>query len=112
MEQAASSAASTSGKPVPSVLPEAPDKPFRPIPTRPGSDIRRAQPGHTGNAPIRPAFHRPLGTMVGVVSLSPGENRPLPASAVTVSVRSASPVNTSAILLTDAGRVRSDADLV
>ena len=50
--------------------------------------------------------------MVGVVSLSPGENRPLPASAVTVSVRSASPVNTSAILLTDAGRVRSDADLV
>ncbi len=31
---------------------------------------------------------------------------------MTVSVRSASPVNTSAILLTDAGRVRSDADLI
>ncbi|WP_374610509.1 AIM24 family protein, partial [Gordonia sp. (in: high G+C Gram-positive bacteria)] len=40
------------------------------------------------------------------------ENRPLPSTAVTVSVRSASPVNTSAILLTDAGRVRSDADLI
>ncbi|MEO9329796.1 AIM24 family protein [Gordonia aurantiaca] len=47
-----------------------------------------------------------------MISLSAGENRPLPSSAVTVSVRSASPVNTSAILLTDTGRVRSDADLI
>ena len=47
-----------------------------------------------------------------VLTLTAGENRPLPSTAVTVSVRSASPVNTSAILLTDAGRVRSDADLV
>ncbi|MFT4394064.1 AIM24 family protein [Gordonia lacunae] len=47
-----------------------------------------------------------------VLTLTAGENRPLPSSAVTVSVRSASPVNTSAILLTDAGRVRSDADLI
>ncbi len=50
--------------------------------------------------------------MDNVLTLSAGENRPLPSSAVTVSVRSASPVNTSAILLTDAGRVRSDADLI
>ncbi|MBD0860934.1 AIM24 family protein [Gordonia sp. zg691] len=50
--------------------------------------------------------------MEPVLTLSAGENRPLPSSAVTVSVRSASPVNTSAILLTDAGRVRSDADLI
>ncbi|WP_171014301.1 TerD family protein, partial [Gordonia sp. GAMMA] len=47
-----------------------------------------------------------------VLTLTAGENRPLPSTAVTVSVRSASPVNTSAILLTDAGRVRSDADLI
>ncbi|MCT1353626.1 AIM24 family protein [Gordonia sp. p3-SID1431] len=47
-----------------------------------------------------------------VLTLTAGENRPLPSTAVTVSVRSASPVNTSAILLTDAGRVRSDGDLV
>ena len=50
--------------------------------------------------------------MDSVLTLTAGENRPLPSTAVTVSVRSASPVNTSAILLTDAGRVRSDADLV
>ncbi|WP_024497714.1 AIM24 family protein [Gordonia amicalis] len=50
--------------------------------------------------------------MDDVLTLSAGENRPLPSSAVTVSVRSVSPVNTSAILLTDAGRVRSDADLI
>ncbi|MFC9981720.1 AIM24 family protein [Gordonia sp. NPDC127522] len=47
-----------------------------------------------------------------VLTLTAGENRPLPSASVTVSVHSASPVNTSAILLTDAGRVRSDADLV
>uniref|UniRef100_UPI001EE4D147 TerD family protein n=1 Tax=Gordonia sp. 'Campus' TaxID=2915824 RepID=UPI001EE4D147 len=47
-----------------------------------------------------------------VLTLTAGENRPLPSPAVTVSVRSVSPVNTSAILLTDAGRVRSDADLI
>ncbi|PKZ63193.1 stress protein [Gordonia terrae] len=47
-----------------------------------------------------------------VLTLTAGENRPLVSTAVTVSVRSASPVNTSAILLTDAGRVRSDADLI
>lgn len=50
--------------------------------------------------------------MDSVLTLTAGENRPLPSSAVTVSVRSASPVNTSAILLTDAGRVRTDADLI
>ncbi|MEP9417657.1 AIM24 family protein [Gordonia sp. VNQ95] len=44
--------------------------------------------------------------------LSPGENTALPTPSVTVSVRSASPVNTSAVLLTSAGRVRTDADLI
>ncbi|GAA4680401.1 AIM24 family protein [Gordonia humi] len=44
--------------------------------------------------------------------LSPGENQPLPSSTVTVQVHCASPANTSALLLTDAGRVRSDADFV
>ena len=45
-------------------------------------------------------------------SLSPGENQPLPSPTVIVQVRSASPVNTSALLLTADGRVRSDADFV
>ena len=45
-------------------------------------------------------------------TLAPGENTALPSATVTISVRSTSPVNTSAILLTSAGRVRSDADLV
>lgn len=45
-------------------------------------------------------------------SLSPGENLPLPSSKVIVQVRSASPVNTSALLLTANGRVRSDDDFV
>lgn len=44
--------------------------------------------------------------------LAPGENTALPAATVSVSVRSASPVNTSAIALTSAGRVRSDADFI
>ena len=47
-----------------------------------------------------------------VRQLSPGENQPLPSSTIRVQVRSASPVNTSAILVTDNGRVRSDADFV
>ncbi|QRY64727.1 AIM24 family protein [Gordonia sp. PDNC005] len=50
--------------------------------------------------------------MTRVRSLSPGENQPLPTSTVVIQVRSASPVNTSALLLTGAGRVRSDADFV
>ncbi|MFT4126479.1 MAG: AIM24 family protein [Gordonia sp. (in: high G+C Gram-positive bacteria)] len=45
-------------------------------------------------------------------SLAAGENSPLSAPTLSVSVRSASPVNTSAVLLTQAGRVRSDADLI
>ncbi|SIS15327.1 AIM24 family protein [Williamsia sterculiae] len=44
--------------------------------------------------------------------LSPGENAPLPTGTVAVSVSCASPVNTSAVLLTGARRVQSDADLV
>ena len=44
--------------------------------------------------------------------LSPGENQPLPSSTIGVQVRCASQANTSAILLTDSGRVRSDADFV
>ncbi|GEE04056.1 hypothetical protein nbrc107696_45020 [Gordonia spumicola] len=44
--------------------------------------------------------------------MSPGENLPLGSSTVRVAVRSASPVNTSALLLTANGRVRSDADFV
>ncbi|MGC5247209.1 AIM24 family protein [Gordonia sp. DT219] len=44
--------------------------------------------------------------------LAPGENTALPSPTVTVSVRSATPVNTSAVLLTSDGRVRSDADFV
>lgn len=44
--------------------------------------------------------------------LAPGENAPLPAQVVAVSVRSATPVNTSAVLLAANGRVRSDADLI
>jgi uncharacterized protein (AIM24 family)/stress response protein SCP2 len=44
--------------------------------------------------------------------LSPGENNPLPSPQISVSVTCASPVNTSAVLLTKAGRVRSDADLI
>lgn len=44
--------------------------------------------------------------------LAPGENNPLPSPQVSVSVTCASPVNTSAVLLTGSGRVRSDADLI
>ncbi|GAA1479927.1 hypothetical protein GCM10009624_03670 [Gordonia sinesedis] len=44
--------------------------------------------------------------------LASGENAPLPSPTVIVSVRSASPVNTSAVLLTAEGRVRTDADLI
>ncbi|MGW0038011.1 AIM24 family protein [Gordonia sp. NPDC003376] len=44
--------------------------------------------------------------------LAPGENTVLPGTVVAVSVRSVSPVNTSAVLLTAAGRVRSDADFI
>lgn len=45
-------------------------------------------------------------------TLVAGENTALPTSTVTVSVRCASPANTSAVLLGADGRVRSDADLV
>ncbi|MBE7159676.1 MAG: AIM24 family protein [Williamsia herbipolensis] len=44
--------------------------------------------------------------------LRPGENRPLAGSGVSVSVSCAVPVDVSALLLADNGRVRSDADLV
>ncbi|GAB23775.1 hypothetical protein GOPIP_057_00930 [Gordonia polyisoprenivorans NBRC 16320 = JCM 10675] len=44
--------------------------------------------------------------------LAPGQNTALPSATVTVSVRSVTPVNTSAVLLTSAHRVRSDADFV
>jgi uncharacterized protein (AIM24 family)/stress response protein SCP2 len=44
--------------------------------------------------------------------LAPGENNPLPSPQISVSVSCASPVNTSAVLLTRNGRVRSDADLI
>ncbi|WP_420038919.1 AIM24 family protein [Gordonia sp. MP11Mi] len=44
--------------------------------------------------------------------LSPGENQPLPSPTIRVQVRCASQVNTSALLLTASGRVRSDADFV
>ncbi|WP_155977011.1 AIM24 family protein [Nocardia sp. 348MFTsu5.1] len=44
--------------------------------------------------------------------LAPGENTPLPSPLISVSVTCASPVNTSAVLLTPAGRVRSDDDLI
>ncbi|WP_066909570.1 AIM24 family protein [Millisia brevis] len=45
-------------------------------------------------------------------ALSPGENRPLTAAAVTVTVTCASPVDVSALLLGSGGAVRSDADFV
>jgi uncharacterized protein (AIM24 family)/stress response protein SCP2 len=44
--------------------------------------------------------------------LAPGENSPLPSQSISVSVTCASPVNTSAVLLTSSGRVRSDDDLI
>ncbi|WP_210405169.1 AIM24 family protein [Williamsia sp. 1138] len=44
--------------------------------------------------------------------LAPGENSPLPSPQVSVSVTCASPVNTSAVLLNQSGRVRSDDDLI
>lgn len=44
--------------------------------------------------------------------LAPGENTPLPSPQVSVTVTCASPVNTSAVLLTTSGRVRSDDDLI
>ena len=44
--------------------------------------------------------------------LAPGENTALPSTTVTVSVQSATPVNTSAVLLTTHGRVRTDADFI
>ncbi|MGU3293546.1 AIM24 family protein [Williamsia sp. M5A3_1d] len=47
-----------------------------------------------------------------MTALARGENRPLPASAVAVTVTSANSVDVSALLLGDDGKVRSDADLV
>ncbi|GAA1887186.1 AIM24 family protein [Williamsia serinedens] len=44
--------------------------------------------------------------------LRPGENRPLAGSGVSVSVSCAVPVDVSALLLAENGRVRGDADLV
>ncbi|MGZ8176727.1 AIM24 family protein [Williamsia sp. SKLECPSW1] len=44
--------------------------------------------------------------------LRPGENRPLAATPVSVSVACAVPVDVSALLLAENGRVRSDADLI
>ncbi len=45
-------------------------------------------------------------------TLSKGANAPLSAGAVTVQVTCSSPVDVSALLLTEQGRVRSDADMV
>ncbi len=49
---------------------------------------------------------------LGSVNLARGENRPLPGNQVQVTVRSASPVDVSALLLGPGGKVRSDADFV
>ena len=49
---------------------------------------------------------------VVTAALSPGENRPLTAATVTVTVTCASPVDVSALLLGSGGTVRSDADFV
>ena len=45
-------------------------------------------------------------------TLSKGANAPLPGDAVTVQVSCSSPLDVSALLLTEQGRVRSDADMV
>ncbi|WP_045823680.1 AIM24 family protein [Williamsia herbipolensis] len=47
-----------------------------------------------------------------MTALARGENRPLPAAAVAVTVTSANSVDVSALLLGENGKVRSDADLV
>ncbi|BDD84839.1 hypothetical protein TPB0596_46020 [Tsukamurella pulmonis] len=47
-----------------------------------------------------------------MTALSKGQNGPLPAGPVTVTVELPAPADVSALLVTDAGKVRSDADFV
>lgn len=58
------------------------------------------------------AHTRRSGTLERVKTLARGENCPAPTPQLTVTLDSASPVDVSALLLGDDGKVRSDADLI